>query len=494
MKLVLTIAATAAVLAVAVYVKRSPVPRAELVHDGESTSVVQLVGLEILPEPRLAREIPVFARMSSHDGPDGSNVPWPAVQSKPDALETAPMPRELGSAGTSSVLDWANNSVRAENQIRGLEKVPEIRIPTNNRVYSQLRRHGANGGKLLGAPDLVSDDPSIGALPLIQGPGSFLGQSEGFEFARQAREYREGLTSIMGSMEKSDEAKVPPTIDEVRKKINMHYDHAGRLLTQILRSERAYHRLVLIEMLRKIETKESTEALAKLAAHDIDERIRERAVDILQQRPAEDWRPILMSAFRHIWQPAAMNASEALTRLGAKDSLNDLLQLIDAPDPSAPFTSGLPREKPSVRELIRINHNLNCFVCHATVNKTPQTEKLAFAVPQTDQALSNFPSAPPYYQNREADLFVRIDLTYLRPEFSVMLPVNEFPKWPTQQRFDFVTRIRPATEEEIAAAREKPLSYPQREAVLMTLRNLTGQNGGSDSETWKRIVANINRD
>jgi hypothetical protein len=43
--------------------------------------------------------------------------------------------------------------------------------------------------------------------------------------------------------------------------------------------------------------------------------------------------------------------------------------------------------------------------------------------------------------------------------------------WPSRQRFDFVVRTRPATEEEVAAAKKKQaIDSPQWESVMYALR------------------------
>src|SRR5262249_45293402 len=92
-----------------------------------------------------------------------------------------------------------------------------------------------------------------------------------------------------------------------------------------------------------------------------------------------------------------------------------------------------------------------------------------------------------YYDDRD-DLTVRIDATYLRQDFSVKMPCYDLPHWPSRQRYDFITRIRPATPAEIAAAPQKSDTYPQREAVLHVLRELPIQKGGDSRTEWERIV------
>ena len=47
-----------------------------------------------------------------------------------------------------------------------------------------------------------------------------------------------------------------------------------------------------------------------------------------------------------------------------------------------------------------------------------------------------------YYSRGKGD-FVRADVTYLKQDFSVQLPVANPGQWPAEQRYDFVVRERP---------------------------------------------------
>jgi hypothetical protein len=77
------------------------------------------------------------------------------------------------------------------------------------------------------------------------------------------------------------------------------------------------------------------------------------------------------------------------------------------------------------------------------------------------------------------EIMVRADVTYLRQDFSVAF-VRERGHLPRDsQRIDYVVRTRPATPEEISAekqATDKPLQYPQRDAVLFALQKLESKN------------------
>jgi hypothetical protein len=78
--------------------------------------------------------------------------------------------------------------------------------------------------------------------------------------------------------------------------------------------------------------------------------------------------------------------------------------------------------------------------------------------------------------------FIRADVTYLRPDFSVALPVDNPGPWPKMQRYDFVVRTRSIKPWE---STESSDSYPQRESVLRVLRTLSGQDYGDRAEDWR---------
>jgi hypothetical protein len=89
-------------------------------------------------------------------------------------------------------------------------------------------------------------------------------------------------------------------------------------------------------------------------------------------------------------------------------------------------------------------------------------------------------------------LVIRADVVFLRQDFSVQLPVGKAAPLPGPEpalRFDFLVRTRRLTKSEASRLHEpRPdASYPQREAVLFALRELTGQDPGSGTESWARL-------
>ena len=96
------------------------------------------------------------------------------------------------------------------------------------------------------------------------------------------------------------------------------------------------------------------------------------------------------------------------------------------------------------------------------------------------------------YYDRGSGIFVRADITYLKQDFSTVEYVANHGPWPEMQRFDYLVRRRELSTDEIALATDAPVgartSYPQREAVLWALRELTGLNAGGTSDEWSQAL------
>ncbi len=86
-------------------------------------------------------------------------------------------------------------------------------------------------------------------------------------------------------------------------------------------------------------------------------------------------------------------------------------------------------------------------------------------------------------------LLIRGDITFFRQDFSVKLSAPGIPGVPADGiRFDFMVRIRTLTPPEVFILnkmREGQTTYPQREAVLFALRELTGKDAGPTTEAWQ---------
>src|SRR5262249_31237808 len=127
------------------------------------------------------------------------------------------------------------------------------------------------------------------------------------------------------------------------------------------------------------------------------------------------------------------------------------------------------------REVVRINHHRNCLLCHAPAekDKTPK-DTLVAQVP-----LPSEPLTAPYYGSppKPTGLMVRIDVTYLRQDFSVMQPVYDSSAWPVMQRFDYVVRKRVLTADQASKLRKRLKDQsPHWLAADKALRKLKGDS------------------
>jgi hypothetical protein len=271
-------------------------------------------------------------------------------------------------------------------------------------------------------------------------------------------------------------------------------------MLQLLMFEEAPVRRMLVEMLADISGPAATAALAKRAVFDLDPEIRAEAVGALRGRPAADSRPVFLAALRYPWPAAADHAAEALAALGDKEVIPTLVTLLKEPDPAA--ARKLPKGGYVVQEMVRANHQANCLLCHPpaiTGNEPVQGLDPVNTVASRSGggggggggAWSRGGGGGGGVTSR-SPLVIRADITFLRQDFSVQLPV---PQAPTAQeaapalRFDFLVRTRRLSKSETARLRDAPEepSYPQREAVLFALRELTGRNPGVATEDWLRL-------
>jgi hypothetical protein len=262
-------------------------------------------------------------------------------------------------------------------------------------------------------------------------------------------------------------------------------------LSQMLAPAPAPYRVGFAKFLSTISHADATNALTKLALFAPENDVRSAAIDGLKERQARDYLGALMLGLRYPLPVVSKRAAEALVKLEAKEALADLVNVLEQPDPRAPATKKVDGMQVSfVREMVRVNHHHNCLLCHAPANTDDvPTSVITAPVPLPDRAL---PSGGGYGRMSSPDIFVRIDMTYLRQDFSMMMKGENTENWPAQQRFDFFVRTRIVTPTE-AADHEKQLSKqtpPNHAAAQMALRALTGQMPTDDSpKAWRRLIA-----
>jgi hypothetical protein len=264
-------------------------------------------------------------------------------------------------------------------------------------------------------------------------------------------------------------------------------------LMQVLAPMSPAMRLGLVKYLSTVSHVEATQALAKLAIFSSEEEIRKIAIDALKVRRERDYTSVLVHGMNYPWPAVARRAAEAVAKLERTDMVPQLIEMLEQPDPRAPVVQKIKQKRtPVVRELVRVNHHRNCLLCHAPGNTGKvSAETLTAAVPVPGQPLT-----PPAggYNNTQPDILVRVDVTYLRQDFSSLQPVADANPWPEMQRFDFLVRERTLTDEECTAYREKlskrePGEFsPYQRAALAALRDLTGRDTEPTPEAWRRLL------
>jgi len=264
-------------------------------------------------------------------------------------------------------------------------------------------------------------------------------------------------------------------------------------LMQVLAPESPGMRIGLVRYLGSVSHVEATRALAKLAIFSVEDTVRERAIDALKVRRERDYTDILLGGLRYPWPEVASRAVDALIKLERTDLVPRLVDLLDEPDPRAPMVREENNKRvQEVRELVRINHHRNCLLCHAPANTgNVAQDTLTAAVPIPQDPL---PSPSQGYQNSVPDILVRLDVTYLRQDFSMLQAVADANPWPEMQRFDFLVRSRTLTDKEAEAYREKltikepGVLSPYHRAALAALRELTGRDTAPTSDAWRQLL------
>jgi hypothetical protein len=282
-------------------------------------------------------------------------------------------------------------------------------------------------------------------------------------------------------------------------------------LRQLLTHEHHHVRMILVEALALLKGPQASLALAERAVFDLHPDVRLAALVALSGRPVGEYEPALINGLRYPWSVVADHAAEALVALDRKEAVPKLIPLLDARDPGTPFAVEAGKKlKPVVPELVRINHLRNCLLCHFP--SFSPLDPIRGPVPNSGQRLpvsalgGSVPTkggggswggrggAGGKTKYETVWTWVRADITYMKQDFSVQQPVpNHGRHWPSEQRFDYMVRLRPLGKEELLLVQDRdlPAASPHQEALLFALRELTGEDPGPSSEDWKRLYSPI---
>jgi HEAT repeat protein len=420
-----------------------------------------------------------------------------------------------------------------EEELRkALADVPEVGLGKSGPAvlrsyynsYKMKMKESGSEGPTDPTPLLVIN-PAVRYLPLYFGGTSKLSPKAAQTLGELARKLHQYLDNVAPM----DEGGNRPRIGRVRdtllgemrgQKPEWLRAEAIPSLMQLLMPEERSVRLLLVELLSEIPERPATLALAQRAVFDIDPDVRQAAVAVLKKRAPNDYRPVLLKALQYPWLPPAQHAAEALVELKDREAVPYLVTLLDKPDPAGPQKTG--KGQWSVREVVKAQHVTNCMMCHppsVSLKEPVLMEDPSVPLPsnmvdpylkkflnETQGQLSIIPACSEgnmmgkgprlgLKYNGPLPLGIRGDITFVRQDFSVRQPVAQplavrGPLAAPVQRFDYVVRTRPLSKNEIAQlnpADEDNLDYPQRDAVLFALRELTGRDAGKETAAWREL-------
>jgi hypothetical protein len=251
----------------------------------------------------------------------------------------------------------------------------------------------------------------------------------------------------------------------------------------------------LVKYLTGVPHVEATRALARLAIYSPEAEVRDPAITALKVRREKDYTDVLVKGLRYPLPAVAKRAADTIARTGRTDLIPELVAVLDEADPRLPAAKEVGGKPVAVvREMVRVNHHRNCVLCHAPGN--PETVSGHAITAEVGVPGQPLPSLFEGYNRPQSspDLMVRIDVTYLRQDFSAMLAVEDAAPWPEAQRFDFFVRERKLTDEEAAAYREKltpkeaGVVTPYHRAALAALRDMTGKDAAPTADAWRKLL------
>jgi hypothetical protein len=335
-----------------------------------------------------------------------------------------------------------------------------------------------------------------GVLQNIRGsmPGEFNAPLTATALAR-----RESNDTLSDQFWQQFTASLNPRINEVEKKgrpksTDLFREAHVAALMQVCGPEQGAMRKGLTRHMAGVPHASSSRALAKLAIFSPEEDVRREAIDALKVRKDRDYGDVLVEGLRYPWPEVARRAADAIVLLERKDLVPALVDCLDEADPRLPRATETKGKKTHVvREMVRLNHHRNCLLCHApaTPDITGSGAVLTGAVPIPGEPLPSFSDG---YRNSTPELAVRIDVTYLRQDFSVFMKVENAHPWPEMQRFDFLVRTREIGADELVAfgkinaSAEEGVLNPYHRVAVQALRELTGRDAAPVGSEWRRIL------
>jgi len=347
---------------------------------------------------------------------------------------------------------------------------------------------------------LMKRRPETRGLPFVMGNACRMDSNKSQSFQTNVEAVRRSLdadsprSQMHGTLDDSH-AQFWNTYSVMTGATGTNTDPGIAALTQMIAPERAALRKTLVQRLVQSNRPDATRALARAAVFDRDSDVRDLAIAQLKNRPGEpskETTEILLHGLRYPMVNVAKQASLAVLALDRKDLLPELVAMLDEPAPGDPVADAKDKNACTVREVVRINHHRNCLLCHPP-SGTGQPVEVPGVIPTP--GLPFAPSASEAYGSAQSmgDPMVRADTTYLRQDFSMMMPVANAAPWPEMQRFDFLVRTRVVEGAELDVLKQRveargnaPTDHQRTVHVL--LKQMTGQDAAPNTTAWKRVL------
>jgi hypothetical protein len=393
---------------------------------------------------------------------------------------------------------------------------PEVDLETvagtSKKVISLSGKAAGTGVDVV--PAVMARRPDLLGLPLRAGNLARRSREEAVNLKVLSQQLRLQVQTAMPAAAQ-DAVDPRPDPDLLRERLLDGAQRAAWLrpeaiptLRQLLMNEQRTIRLLLVDLLSKIEGPQASLALAERAVFDLHPDVRLAALVALKSRPVSEYEPALIAGLRYPWPALADHAAEALVALDLRDAVPKLVPLLDARDLSEPY----PVDQGSTRravvpELVRINHLRNCLLCHSysasladpVRGLAPNAEHLVPLPASGARTPTNGKSWGGGGGSRVSVVtptFVRADITFLKQDFSVDQPVPSHGRlWPADQRYDYLVRLRPLNADGLLVWQDKLKDFrtaeAQRETLLFALRELTGEDAGPSAEDWKRLYSPV---
>jgi hypothetical protein len=328
--------------------------------------------------------------------------------------------------------------------------------------------------------------PDLDGLPFAMGAGCRSDEERMEQFKEMAelahRRNSEGLLSALQEKSNSDEALRQTANVQLAAVRQVHGPSGDDKETDMVR------------YLAAASVPEATDELARVAAFSPSQAVRQEAVRALSVRLPARSGEVLATALRYPWPSVARNAASAIAKLKRTDLVPKLVDALEAPDPRAPGPEKGADGEAVASELVRIEHRTSCLLCHAPVEPLKRkSTPLVAEFPLPSHLDEEFSRGYDQSEEPKSNLLVRIDVTYLRQDFSVVKEVRR-KGLVGQERFDFLVRRRKLNVAEaeglrkrLEAEKQGGLS-PYQRAAYRALRDLTGRDLGPKAEDWRRAL------